>query len=277
MLSPLDINEIIGLIFNYLDEIELTKCRLVNLKFKSIADNPLLYPIDIYKIKKTYNNFCTHNKEIDDTKLALTTKLNELKSCTNDNFGYYVSKINYSIITPLFKVIPSINRELTKQNTLIREIEYLNERGRQLINVHQSVVDQTKLALLNYQEIRKTKQGLKHLWTLFGGKEHFEKLPVLDIGDKIDFDIKDMSAPVMKIKTTNYHYFSIRAKDNTNHLFNLTIRLFLGSGCWLCCGDFLNNISMDYLIVDGQIRDHLVFNKLKLFLEQGNYDQYTLI
>lgn len=63
----------------------------------------------------------------------------------------------------------------------------------------------------------------KEIASLFGGEEGFQKLPILDIGEReggtgyIDFiDPSEMTAPIMRgVDKYNREFFVIRAKNNT--------------------------------------------------------------
>lgn len=175
-------------------------------------------------------------------------KSNQLKARKGTGFGYFVSKINFtskllSIITNLLsKIFPSIKKEIGMQNKMQHEINVFVCNINSINLVISSSTKDAKMLLNNYSKLKSIKLGDDKIMNLFGGRDEFEKLPILDIADRegetgyIDFITpKEMTAPIMRGQDKDgREFFSLRFKYKRSETLHCQtfFRRYCNAGSW---------------------------------------------
>lgn len=305
-------------VFSYLDKSDLETCAQVNTRFKNLTNHEGFYPRDIPFINK-YNvakkkylgrekkylakvaEQTSNTKKINDLKSPIANKKTEISNRTVSWFGYFVSVINKTegllsrIKNLLIRIFQSIANEVSIQNKLNQEFAVLSEQEANLVTTSKTLgkeVDNLKILFnsskdtydileITYQGLQRAKKADDKMMALFGGREEFERLPVLDIGDKmgktdyIDF-IKpsDMTDPIMRGKDKyGREFFSIRAKINGEQQQVQTFfQRHLKEGTWSDGGDIIINGSGP-IIEKGKV-DFRAQNELENLIQNGEADLF---
>ncbi|MBA3602432.1 MAG: hypothetical protein H0W50_02045 [Parachlamydiaceae bacterium] len=292
-------------IFPNFEHKELTNLRLVSKEFRKNLDNDALFEEKDLKMKKSWESVLDIQDRIEFEKNNLRKIQNKiekkntpLKQLTASWFGFFVSLLSWKIcvilkIKALFiRLFPSVATEEKKQSVYRIKISNLQIEKRLSITNLATLTKDEKLIMLSHKIIEKEYEIVlveDKIKNLFGGRRNFEKLPILDIGNRtgstgyIDFiKDKEMSAPIMRGKDCHgREFFSIRARSN------VVIKLeYLNSGCQTFFKRYTDMASWTdggfrfiqpptYLIKNGNV-DKQSYDQLKKFIEERGNNQYSI-
>ncbi len=300
-------NEIIAKeIFPNFEHRVLTNLRLVSKQFKKNSDNDALFEEKDLKMKKSWESVLNIKDRIKlekNNSIRIQNKIEKkntkLKQLTESWFGFFVSLLSCKIcvilkINTLFiRLFTSVASEVKKQSDCKVKISSLvNEKWVNRLNLRTLSIDK-KLIKLSHKRNEKEYELVladDKIKDLFGGRKNFERLPILDIGNRgggigeIDF-IKgeEMSAPIMRgVDCQGREFFSIRAclnlfkkRPDFDVRCQTFYRRFIDVALWTDAGCRIFPSSYS-LILDRNIHDKKSYDLLKKFIEERGNNQYSI-
>lgn len=216
------------------------------------------YPQKFEEWKKTAAQLSHIEYNIGRQQEEVNKKTQELRSKQS---GWLGSSVNYIAHTPVLNNwlgrVGFINSEELAQNSLEKQISNLKKE------IDESIKRKEKLEA-EFDDLSADLEGLERrpaiIMNLFGGKEAFEKLPILDIGNRegntgyIDFiTANEMKAPIMRGKDKyQREFFVIKARDETGESY--------------CQAFFQERKGLNW--TDG-VKHYPIFDTYSYFIEDG--------
>lgn len=206
---------------------------------------------------------------------------------TGENF--LIKKIR-NILTSIFKPVAE---ELAVQDKLSRELKALGEEydvlGKaesKLFNEAENLYSKGMEQFNIFEKLQESKQADDKIMDLFGGRENFEKLPILDVDkikgnegyDYIDFITpNDMTAPIMRGKDRyGREFFSIRAQDiGGNTAVQTIFKRYSEGNIWTSGGSQIiriNSFLIDFLKIEKK-----PYQELKTLIETGSVEAFRRV
>lgn len=298
-------DELVHRAFQFLKPQELAVCRIVDKRFRDIADSHNLYAVDDYAIKLLYNQYVaqlprpiTENTLVSDHGILnhwpddliyhvfSFLKPAELGTCqkVSHRFQQIADQSGLSSEARELKALYGMYRRSRDFYYYLYLVGNGHALGRDgiLTKIHDGGFASREFDLTRQRadilyEKYMTKRSDFLMMSLFGGRKNFEKLPVLDIGTRvgrtgyIDF-IKphEMTAPIMRGKDRygrEFVSFKIADQQDKTRVFVQTFfHRSSGNSNWTYGGDTVICLQSPYLIEDGRIRDREAYGELKLLL-----------
>ena len=177
-------------IFSYLEQKELDACRQVSSLWREVANNPYLED--------------NKDSEVTAIKTARSVYL-----C----FRYELEAVVVEKQIVLASLAPGLELDAQERSVKTVQLELVRAKFFKL-------QDKCRELWATHQSLRCKKEGNDNVFRLFGGRAAFQRLPLLDIGDRsnertshIDFiRTNEITAPVMRGRDKfGREFFTIRA------------------------------------------------------------------
>ena len=273
----------------------------------------LSYSEKLVKVKEVFEKFMG-DVSVYNSKITL---FRQSEGCTSAQFkilegrqgtwfGWFVSKLNHNtgiistIKNLLCRISTSFKKEATDQDKIVEAFSLALKKSNQYKDDSLKHFQETKKEfdaffklkdeysnLVNNQNADDIiKAGNEKMWALFGGIDEYNKLPILDIGDRqgetgyIDFiKPKELSAPIMRgTDCSGREFFTMRAKINQNYFNDDTARVQTffqrEKNIWTSGGDEIV-AECSYLIDINEYNEES-YNKLADFITSRNNNIYVL-
>lgn len=271
-------------IFSYLEPEALDKCRLVCKMWMALINNENSWndkeEFEIRRARAAYFLNKRNLEAIEAEKGSLAKPFFVPSRQKETWMGYFVFKINYStgalsnVRNVIGRSFPSVQNELNRQNDLERQNRELVEKDAQLTSESKRLKEESEKLWITSNAAKAKKIGNDNMMRLFGGRASFEKLPVLDIGERmgdtgyIDFiNPGEMKAPIMRGRDMNGREF-----------FTLRVQQTLANGrVWEMCQTFFQRYTHLANWSDGGTRfifpvSHIIDDSGKI--SEGNLEAY---
>ena len=252
-------------LFSYLEPKDLAQMRLVNKRFRDLADTQRLYRPEDFKVKEALKD------------LNLVKKLEGRK---NGFFGTFVTWITFpsgilSIITSFFcSLFPSIKAEIEARQQIENELNS-HAKTKNSIALQAEYEDERS----GYYCRRSYIRSLEQIMSLFGGKKSFESLPKLDIGEGKDIEKfasfiipEEMTAPIMRGRDCNGQiFFTIRYELEGTQSRGCQTFYEWDFDCWHAdkYQNTLLNVQLPISLVGWSSAGEYEFNKLAKIIKKG--------